>query len=436
MQSNRRYRIYALALGMCICTTGCAANHGEKELEESALTELPPLVTTAQTETSQTSAEMTLTLETEFPEPAFEADVTAWKLPEELGTLQTVRVYNGEIYLLGVQHSDTQQQKSILFRASVEEEPVFTPLFDSADEINFVGLTDFDVLSDGTICGLVCENSNAVPYEDPTFDPDQFDWESYYENYTTQYRLVWYNTNGEITRKMGLSTLLDLDESARQTMAFTGIRSDASDHVYLTATIDEQECLMTLDDRGNLLPIQGNDSNIMSLESDYQWIRCGSDGMLLLEKNTEESMQLSHLVITDNTLWKTEISSSELLAVGSALAEETEENIWYGFWDENGLYRVAEKNAKPELLYTWNDLGMDAAEVKCVLVLPETKALLTTYTSQGNLTIQLVKPEIEEAENSTKETAETVTVPADSETKPDSTSPPVATPVNFSSFPE
>ncbi|MGN1404285.1 MAG: hypothetical protein ACI4XB_08180 [Ruminococcus sp.] len=436
MQSNRRYRIYALALGMCICTTGCAANHGEKEPEESALTELPPLVTTAQTEASQTTAETTLTAEAELPEPAFEADVTAWKLPDELGTLQAVRVHNGEIYLLGVQQSETQQQKSILFRASAEEEPVFTPLFDTADEINFVGLTDFDVLSDGTICGLVCENSNAVPYEDPTFDPEQFDWESYYENYTTQYRLVWYNADGEITRKMGLSTLLDLNESARQTMAFTGIRSDASDHVYLTATIDEQECLMTLDDRGNLLPIQGNDSNILSLESDYQWIRCGSDGMLLLEKDTEETLQLSHLVITDNTLWKTEITSSELLAVSSALAEEAEEHIWYGFWDENGVYRVAEKNAKPELLYTWDDLGLDAAEVERVLVLPETKALLTTYTSQGNLTIQLVTPEVEETETDTVVTKETTTVPANSETKSSSTSPPVATPVNFSCIPE
>lgn len=431
MQSNRRYRIYALALGMCLCTTGCAANHGEKEPEESALTELPPLVTTAQTETLQTTVETTLSVETELPEPAFEATVAAWELPEELGTLQTVRVHNGEIYLLGIQQSETQQ-KSVLFRATAEEEPEFTPLFDSVNEINFLGLMDFDVLSDGTICGLVCENSNAVPYEDPTFDPQQFDWESYYENYATQYRLVWYNSDGEITQKLGLSTLLDLDEAAKQTMAFTSVRSDASDHVYLTATIDEQECLMTLDDCGNLLPIQGNDSNILSLESDYQWIRCGSDGMLLLEKDAEELLQLSHLVITDNTLWKMEISSSELLAVDCVLSEEAEETIWYGFWDENGMYRVAEKNAEPELLYTWGDLGLDAAEVERVLILPETKALLTTYTSQGNLTIQLVTPEVEETEANTEKITETTTIPAKFETKPESTSPPVATPVNFS----
>lgn len=428
MQSNQRYRIYALALGMCIGTTGCASNHGEKEPKQSALTELPPLVTTAQAETSQTTAETTLTTEAELPEPAFEADVTAWKLPEELGLLQTVRVYNGEIYLLGIQQSEVQQQKSVLFHASAEEEPVFTPLFETADETNFVGLTDFDVLSDGTICGLVCENTDAVPYEDPTFDPDQFDWESYYENYATQYRLVWYNAEGEIVQKMGLSTLLDLDESARQTMAFTGVRSDASDHVYLTATIDEKECLMTLDDCGNLLPIQGNDSNILSLESDYQWIRCGTDGMLLWEKDTEEALKLSHLIITDNTLWKTEISASELLSVNSVLAEEAEGNIWYGFWDENGLYRVAEKNTAPELLYTWDDLGLDASDVERILILPEIKMLLTTYTSQGNLTIQFVKPETVETETSREEITETRTAPAVPETKP--LSPPVATPVN------
>lgn len=432
MRSNRRYRIYALALGMCICTTGCAASRGNHEPEQSALTDLPPLVTDLQTETSQTTVETTLSAESDLPEPAFEADVTAWKLPEELGTLQAVRVYDGDVYLLGIQQDETQQQKSILFRASAEDEPVFTPLFHAADETNFIGLTDFDILSDGTICGLVCENSNAVPYEDPTFDPEQFDWESYYENYATQYRLVWYSADGEITRKMGLSTLLDLDESARQTMAFTGIRSDASDHVYLTATIDEQECLMTLDDRGNLLPIQGNDFNILPLESDYQWVRFGDDGMLLWEKDTEETLQLSRLVIADNTLWKTEISASDLLTSASVLAEETEESICYGFWDENSLYRVSEKNAAPELLYTWDDLGLDEAEVERVLVLPQTKALLTTYTSQGDLTIQLVTPKVKETETSTEENAASETTPSIPNKHTGSASPPVATPVNFS----
>ena len=57
--------------------------------------------------------------------------------------------------------------------------------------------------------------------------------------------------------KMGLSTLLHLDQESKQTMVFTSVRCDAADHIYLTATIDEQEYLMALDSQGNLCPVQG-----------------------------------------------------------------------------------------------------------------------------------------------------------------------------------
>lgn len=423
MQLNRKHPICALLLGMLFCTAGCAVNDEISSSKPPAATELPPLVTTAPTDTTLAETEeTTLSSKAELLEPAFEADLTAWKLPEELGTLQMVRVHNDEVYLLGIQQDEAKQTQSVLFHATADPEPVFTPLFTNANAADFVGLTDFDVLSDGSICGLICEDGNEVPYEDPTFNPDEFDWETYYENYTTQYRLVWYNADGAITQKLGLSTLLDLDETARQTMAFTGVRCDASDHVYLTATIDEEECLMALDGKGNLCPIQGNNAKMLSLESNYQWVRCGTDGMLLLECDVDDTLKLSHLVITDDSLWKTQISAPDRLAVNTMLAEM--EN-WYGIWDQDGLYCVSEKNVSPELLYAWDDMHLDVTEVSRVLVLSEAKVLLTTYTTQGNLIVQLIAPEIENP-------VETQTAPAVTDTGAGQEPPPVATPVNFS----
>ncbi|MFR1996011.1 hypothetical protein [Ruminococcus sp.] len=57
--------------------------------------------------------------------------------------------------------------------------------------------------------------------------------------------------------KMGLSALLDMDESTKQTLVYTSVRSDASDRVYLTATVDEKDYLMALDGNGNLCAVQG-----------------------------------------------------------------------------------------------------------------------------------------------------------------------------------
>ena len=284
-----------------------------------------------------------------------------------------------------------------------------------------MGLTDFDVLSDGTICGLLCENADAVPYEDPTFNPDDFDWESYYENYATQYQLVWYDKNGVICKKLGLSTLLDLDETSRQTMAFTGVRSDASDHIYLTATIDESDCLMALDGNGNLCPVRGNHKNMLSLESDYQWIRCSSDGMLLLECDAEDVQHLSHVVVTDGALWKTQTAVPERMTADTMLAESENDDFVYGIWNASGLFRMSTKNALPELLYRWSDAHVDFSKLERVMMLPEEEVLLSAYTAQGNLSLELLEPDMKNKESDSTEHVEEETT---SETVP------VATPVS------
>ena len=149
----------------------------------------PPIfrrLTDTSEETTDAEPEETVSVtETTPAEALYKAKAAAWKMPEELGTLQTVRIYEDDVYLLGTRQNDLQQTESVLYHAKADTEPEFAPLYANANASAFVGLTDFDVLSDGTICGLICENTDAVPYEDPTFNPDEFDWESYYENYAT-----------------------------------------------------------------------------------------------------------------------------------------------------------------------------------------------------------------------------------------------------------
>lgn len=427
MQRNKSHRVYAFLLGMLFCTTGCAANQDSSENESSAVTDLPPLVTTTEEEI-ETSETTELPVTTELAEPAFDADIFAWKMPDELGNLKTVRCYNGDIYLLGIQQEEeADQNKGILFRASAEADPEFVPLFPNADSANFSGLTDFDVLSDGTICGLLCENSAEVPYDDPNFNPDTFDWESYYENYATQYRLVWYNSVGAVTQRLGLSTLLDLDETARQTMSFTSIRCDSSDQIYLTATIDERDYLMALDKNGNLCPVQGASNYVVELESAYQWVRSGTNGMILWEVDAEENAELSHLVVTDSALWKTEIVQEDTMSpTDTMLIESTTADALYGIWNQTGLYRVSEKRAVPDLLYTWNNLRLNNDTVSNILFLSESCALLSAYDTQGNLSLELITPKEDE-------TTTEPDVPQDTHASPsETTPPPVATPVNFS----
>lgn len=428
MEFHRKHSVCFLLLGMLFCTTGCTATEQDSTAEKpKKMTDLPPLVTEISTEdtTAEISTETTLvTEEAELPEPVYQAKVTAWELPEELGSLQAVRVYQNTVYLLGVRQNAAQQSESVLYCVSEDAEsaePVFTPLYPNSNASDFVGLTDFDVLSDGTICGLLCENADAVPYEDPTFNPDDFDWESYYENYATQYQLVWYDKNGVICKKLGLSTLLDLDETSRQTMAFTGVRSDASDHIYLTATIDESDCLMALDGNGNLCPVQGNHKNMLSLESDYQWIRCSSDGMLLLECDAEDVQHLSHVVVTDGALWKTQTAVPERMTADTMLAESENDDFVYGIWNASGLFRMSAKNALPELLYRWSDAHVDFSKLERVMMLPDEEVLLSAYTAQGNLSLELLEPDMKNKELDPTEHVEEETT---SETVP------VATPVS------
>lgn len=137
-------------------------------------------------------------------------------------------------------------------------------------------------------------------------------------------------------------------------------------------------------------------------------------------------MQLYHMVMTDDALWKTQITYADLMTDQVMLAESAVQDCWYGIWDTVGIYRVAEKRAEPELLYSWKDLKLDSDDVADVLLL-DRKALLTSYTAQGDLTIQLVVPEDDET------TTEPATEASQAEESPNQTpavtSPPVATPL-------
>lgn len=426
MRSNQKRCVSVLLSGTLLCMAGCSSSTQTEPTDTAGITELPPLVTTAsQTQLSieETAAETT---EPVLEEPLFQSELVSWELPETLGSLKAVRTREDVVYLLGIQQDDTQQLTGQLYYASATDEPTFALLYPSANEADFVGLTDFDVLSDGTICGLICENTNTIPYDDPEFDPETFDWDAYYENYATQYRLVWYNESGCVTQSLWLSTLLELDQTARQTMAFTGVRCDTSGQIYLTATIDDQEYLMALDDNENLCMIQGSSSKMLALESGYQWLRCADEGMLLLERDAEtDEMALYHIVVTDDALWKTQVDTPQHLTFDTVAAEDTQETGWFGFWNEIGIYRIADKNAEPQLLYHWDDLHLHAADVAQALLLSDSRVLLASYSAQSALALSLVKPV----------KAETETKPSTTPTSPQpeqpagNDSPPIATPL-------
>lgn len=429
MKQNRNSSLFsALLVGLFLCTTGCASTTGAPEqTEESSVAALPPLVTTTETEEISLAETTVSTMETEPSEPRYSGMLAEWKLPEEMDSLQTVRFRNHEIYILGLEQDEMQQTYGVLFWASPEQDLEFRALFPSAESTSFSGLMDFDVLSDGTICGLLCEGTGTISFNDPNFDPNTFDWEAYYENYITQYQLVWYDSTGIIVQKLGLSTLLDLDENAKQTMTFTGVRCDASDQIYLTATIDDQECLMALDAQGNLCPVQGHSSYMLSLNTPFQWIRNGTDGMLLLEEDAEDGYTLSHVIVTDGALWKTQYSMPEGIAVdeNTLFAEQPFGKTQYGVWNEVGLYHISDENSEAELLYSWDALHLNTEEIADVLLISESNALITTYTPYGNKQLQLLVPEemISETEPVSEETQSSSQTDTHSET-------PMATPIS------
>mgnify|MGYP002274438792 CR=1 FL=1 len=89
MEFHRKHSVCFLLLGMLFCTAGCTATEQDSTAEKpKKMTDLPPLVTEISTEdtTAEISTETTLvTEEAELPEPVYQAKVTAWELPEELG---------------------------------------------------------------------------------------------------------------------------------------------------------------------------------------------------------------------------------------------------------------------------------------------------------------------------------------------------------------
>lgn len=402
----------ALLMGLLLCTAGCATETSASvtETEEQSSMELPPLVTTALAEETDVSATETQ-LSTEIKQvPLFSGEISDWELPAELGTLQSIRFSDGKLYLLGVQQQESGQGSGVLFCTPAQAEPEFQMLYPDADPAGFSGLTNFDVLSDGTVCGLICQNATEIPYEDSDFDPDTFDWETYYENYATQYHLVWYDAAGTVIRKMGLSTLLHLDQESKQTMVFTSVRCDAADHIYLTATIDEQEYLMALDSQGNLCPVQGYSTDMLEVASAFQWVRSSTGGMLLLEQDANGSSALSHIVVTDGALWKTQVTLADACGGDSLLGESDCAEFWYGVAGAGGLYGVASQQSQAELLYTWGDLSMKREELEHMLLLPDQCAVAAVYTTRGDLALELISPKVEEP-GETESTATEETVP-------------------------
>ena len=100
MYGNRNCRVCTLVLGAMLCVTGCTgADHSNTS--KQAATELPPLITSADSDESEAVSENDTKPQEEADLPAFQGKVTQWKLPEELGSVQVIRYYDGCVYLLG-----------------------------------------------------------------------------------------------------------------------------------------------------------------------------------------------------------------------------------------------------------------------------------------------------------------------------------------------
>ncbi|WP_443725942.1 hypothetical protein, partial [Ruminococcus callidus] len=75
----------------------------------------------------------------------------------------------------------------------------------------------------------------------------------------------------------------------------------------------------------------------------------------------------------------------------------------------------------PELLYRWSDAHVDFSKLERVMMLPDEEVLLSAYTAQGNLSLELLEPDMKNKEPDSTEHVEEETT---GETVP------VATPVS------
>lgn len=102
MEFHGKHSVCVLLMGMLFCTAGCAATEQNPSANHTKATDLPPLVTDTSEETTDAEPEETVSVtETTPAEALYKAKAAAWKMPEELGTLQTVRIYEDDVYLLG-----------------------------------------------------------------------------------------------------------------------------------------------------------------------------------------------------------------------------------------------------------------------------------------------------------------------------------------------
>ncbi|MFR1996012.1 hypothetical protein [Ruminococcus sp.] len=54
----------------------------------------------------------------------------------------------------------------------------------------------------------------------------------------------------------------------------------------------------------------GVNENTLQLTPVYQWVCSGESGMLLWEKQADNAMCLSHVIVTDGALWRTPITAA------------------------------------------------------------------------------------------------------------------------------
>lgn len=403
-------RISAMLFGIAICLTGCSSTSSDEESANTAETNLTSIDTEETTSTTQAETEETTSAT--LDDPLYTAQVYTYDFPEEYGTLQTMRVCEDNVYVLSYQETDQDETVGVLLQMNITDvsNVTYTPLFPGADDDDFAGLQDFDVLSNGTICGLICDDATLMSYV------TEGEEDTYTQDTASQYHLVWYNADGSIVQKLGLSTLLDDDIVSTQTVIFTSIHCDNDDQIYLTAVIDDQNYVMALDDNETLCVVQGSGAEMLEIDADYQWISSASEGILLLEEG--ENATLYHLTVENGVLWGTEVTMSEEMPTQFQLAESQDSEISFGITDDGGIYAVPEKGEDPVLLYTWEDADLDIDDVHGAILLCDGQVILTYYTDGTTLAIEILEPQSdEETETESEQEAQrNEEVPAEAET--------------------